>query len=215
MDVVVDVVHAVAVVAVALRAVAELKVRIVGVGSAADGAFVAVGALAGFRLVTLCPIGVGLGARGIGTGVVLLRAAIAPGVSEEVLNIGAEKQEVVRKRNKGHEPVERQRPRQKQENNVHRREGKVHPGKIFDLDGDKHHQKHSCLGREGCNGEEQAEVQVGRIDVVAEKQTGKVAQQDTSEIVEVKAADTPVVFEHLAELIIAEQTDDGKEEIAA
>lgn len=70
-------------------------------------------------------------------------------------------------------------------------------------------------GREGRDGEEQAEVQVGRIDVVAEKQTGKVAQQDTCEIVEIKAADTPVVFEHLAELIIAEQTDDGKEEIAA
>ena len=141
--------------------------------------------------------------------------AASGGVREEFLNIGAEKQEVVRKRNKGHEPVERQRSSQKQEDNVHCREGKVHPGKIFDLDGDKHHQKHSCLGREGCNGEEQAEVQVGRIDVVAEKQTGKVAQQDTCEIVEIKAADTPVVFEHLAELIIAEQTDDGKEEIAA
>ena len=60
MDVVVDVVHAVAVVAVALRAVAELKVRIVGVGSAADGALVAVRPLTGFRLVTLCPIGLGL-----------------------------------------------------------------------------------------------------------------------------------------------------------
>jgi len=214
-DVVVDVIHAVAVVAVALRAVAEFEVRIVGVGSAADGAFVAIRALAGFRLVALCPVGVGLGARSVGTGVVLLRAAIAPGVGEEVLNIGAEEQEVIRKRNKRHEPVERQRAGQEQENNVHRREGKVHPGQILDFDGDEHHQKHSCLGREGCNSEEQAEVQVSRIDIVAEKQTCQITQQNAREIVEVKAANAPVAFQHLTELVVAEQADDRQKQIVA
>ena len=46
-------------------------------------------------------------------------------------------------------------------------------------------------------------------------ETGKVAQQDTCEIVEIKAADAPVIFEHFSELVIAEQTDDRQKQIIA
>ena len=206
---VVDVVDAIAVIALALGAVAELQIRILRVRPSTDRTLVAVGALAGFALIGTGPVGIRAGAG-------LLRAArAAPRLRKQVLNVSAEEQEIVCKGDKRHEPVERQRSRQKQENNVHRREGKVHPGKIFDLDGDKHHQKHSCLGREGCNGEKQAEVQRSGIDVVAEDEARDVAQKNAREIVEIKAADTPVIFEHFSELVIAEQTDDRQKQIIA
>ena len=145
----------------------------------------------------------------------LLRAAIAPGVREEVLNVRAEEEEVVRQRNKGHEPVERQKARRKQENNVQGREAEVDPSHVFHLDGDEHHEKDSRVGGEGRDGEKQAEVQVGRGDAVAEKKACKVRQKDAREIIEVKAAGTPVIFQHLAELVITEETDNGEEQITA
>ena len=145
----------------------------------------------------------------------LLRTAIAPGVREEVLNVRAEEKEVVQERNKGHQPVEREKTCRKQENNVQGREAEVNPGHVFHLDGDEHHEKDSCVGREGRDGEEQAEVQVGRGDAVAEKKTGEVRQENAREIIEVKAARAPVVLQHLAELVITEETDNGEEQITA
>ena len=52
-------------------------------------------------------------------------------------------------------------------------------------------------------------------DAVAEKKTGEVRQENAREIIEVKAAGAPVVLQHLAELVIAKETDNGEEQIIA
>ena len=48
-----------------------------------------------------------------------------------------------------------------------------------------------------------------------QKKACKVRQKDAREIIEVKAAGTPVIFQHLAELVITEETDNGEEQITA
>ena len=57
---IVDVVDAVAAVALALGAVAEFQIGIIRVGAAADSAFVPVGTLAGAAAVVLRPVGIRL-----------------------------------------------------------------------------------------------------------------------------------------------------------
>lgn len=68
-------------------------------------------------------------------------------------------------------------------------------------------------GARGRDGEKQAEVQVGRGDAVAEKKACKVRQENAREIIEVKAAGTPVIFQHLAELVITEEERQRREQI--
>ena len=96
MHMVVDMIHAVAVIAFAPRAIAELQVWIVGIGAAADRTFVMIGLLPGCIAVLIGPIGIGLllllrtGPFGTGTGNGS-RAAVA----EHVFDVGTEKQEIV------------------------------------------------------------------------------------------------------------------------
>ena len=97
MGVVVDVVLAVAVVAVALGAVAELQLRIGNIGAAADGAAVMVGSLG----LGFLP---GVEGDGTGFGLGLMEAAGPPGLyppgqGDKIGNILAEEQEVVGKGN--------------------------------------------------------------------------------------------------------------------
>ena len=67
MNVVIDMIDAIAAIALALRAVAELEVRVFRIRSAAHKALVAVGALPGAVLIILRPVGVRLLLRRGGT----------------------------------------------------------------------------------------------------------------------------------------------------
>ena len=60
MGVVVDVVHAVTVIAIAARAVSKFQVGILCIRPAADGAFVVVRLLAAGALIAVGPVGIGL-----------------------------------------------------------------------------------------------------------------------------------------------------------
>ena len=112
MGMIVDMILAVAMIAPAPGAIAELQFRITNIGAAADGAFVMI------RRFNLCGagfIGTGIGERnGAGTALGLLRCIVLflseqatcvgpPGQREHILDIGTEEQEIVCQSNQGKE----------------------------------------------------------------------------------------------------------------
>jgi len=211
MDVVVDVVDAVAVVAVALGAIAELQIRIVRVGAAADRAFVTVGPLSALGLIIAGPVGSWAGR---------CRAArartIAAAEGKNVPDVAAEKQEVVEQRKDREEPGEiRDAAYHDGLDDLKSGKAQIYPRQILHLDRDDEEQQHLRLGRDGRDGEEEAEIQVGRTGLHAEEQPGQVRQKDTAEIVEVELKRTPVLLQDLAELVVAEQRNRGEQQIDA
>ena len=55
----------------------------------------------------------------------------------------------------------------------------------------------------------------GRVSSGAQQQRGQIGQQKPGEIIQIEAERTPVAFQDLAELIVAEQRHDGQEQIDA
>ena len=99
MRVVVDVIDAVAVVAVAFRTVAELQIGILGVGTAADCALMPVGLFAGFGMISVCPVGIGFWVR-----LALLWAAVAHRRGQKIFYVGAKEQEKIEQRHQREQP---------------------------------------------------------------------------------------------------------------
>lgn len=201
---IVDVIDAVAVIAIALRAVAEFEVRIVRIRPATDRAFMPVGLLAGFGAVGACPVGARAGiCRGRA---VILPLPVAQCVGQDVFDVAAEEEEVVQKRHDGQQPVEREERGQLQgREHVQHREAEIDPRHVFHLDGDEEEQQHLRLRRDGRDGEKQAEVQRGRVRSGAEQHCGQIGQHKSGQIIEIEAERAPVALQDLSELIIAEQ----------
>ena len=147
MNVVIDMIDAIAAIALALRAVAEFEVRIVRIRPAADRAFMPVGLLAGFGAVGACPIGVRAGiCRGRA---VILPLPVAQCVGQDVFDVAAEEKEIVEQRHDGQQPVEREERGQLQgREHVQHREAEIDPRHVFHLDGDEEEQQHLRLRRE-------------------------------------------------------------------
>ena len=201
MGVVVDVVLAVAVVAVAPGAVAELQLRVGAVSAPADGAFVG---------IVLLDLGLaeGDGFVGCGVGGLFLELPL-PAPGQDIDHILAEEQKVVHQRD--------------------HREQIVGPG-VDDQAPDHHHQIHQsenpCLhrdeekqhelgiGEQGGVGQKQAHIQVGGVCEAPKEHTEYIHHHHAPQVEQVKAQGAPDGFNGLPNAVVAEEHDCGKEDVA-
>lgn len=145
-DMAVDVVHAVAVIAVALGAVAEFHVGVVGVGNAAHGTFVQ---------VALCFLGLLLGLFEVDG----LRRGFVSDPAEQGGKVPREEQEIVQDGNDGDQSYQELTADQIKEDGTGEKR-RVDPGQPLDLDRDNEENQEPGLGVEGGEGEEHRQIDI-------------------------------------------------------
>ena len=203
MNVVVDVLRTVAVIAVALGAVTKFLVGVVGVGLAADGALVDI------ALLLLGLLGGLLEVDGLAGGLVFDPA-------EELEEIVPEEDKVVQNGNQGDDDAGEGgqaggKDAKEAAEDAPAEQGGVDPRQPLDLDGDDEEKKHLHVWIQGGEGKEQGEVHVGhagggekreqmggieRGGDRIEQETDHHVEQDTQAIEHIELSGTPLPLQH-------------------
>ena len=204
--VIVDMVHAVAVVAIAFGAVTKFHVWMICIGHAAYGAFVEI-TLSGLNIL-LCLFEVdGLGAVPMGEALLL-----ALYTAEQFL---AKEQEVVQNSKNGQQgklPVAGAHVIA----DVVGEESGIKPGQPLDFERNQTVKKNAGIRIKGGEGEEHGKINILRSDGVAVA-GGKIndkavdnGEQNTGEEINVEAGSAPLLFKGLADEIIEIEENEGK-----
>ena len=211
MNVVVDVVLAIAVIPPALGAVPEFQPPVAHVRPATDCAFVGVWGL-GLGYSGLVGPGGGKG-MGLALGADFWRASSEkpPGVGppahgNDIQHVFSEEQEVI---GQGHhrEQIGREGIDEQAVDDQHQVQQGEDPGPH----GDNEHQQELCVRVQGGVGQEQTHVQIVHVRLPAEKQTVNVHHYDARQIENVEFAYVLDVFHGPADGIIAQQADGGEQ----
>ena len=202
-----DMLRAVAVVALAPGAVAELQVGRIHIGAAADGAFVGIGGLG------LGMAGQVAAAGGEGDGLVLGMGGLfggapgvdAPGDGEDPDPVLAEEQEVVAQGDQAEEAVgEGTEQAQKHRQQIQHRQDPS-------LDGDDEEDQELGIGVKGGVGQKQAHVQIGHVGLSAEDHAVNIHQQHARQIEQVEPQGSPDILDAPAHGIVADHHQHGEE----
>lgn len=216
MHVVVDVILTVAIVSLAAGAIAKLQIGIVGVGPAADGAFVMIGLGARGRGVARSPVGVGLLLFGrLAEAELLHRRAVYR--RQHVADVLAEKQEIVQQRHQHQQRIvqpHREAAQHGKAHHVQRQHGEIEPGEVFHLQRDDHEQIHPVFRHDSGKGQQQAEVQIIGRSADPRGQRGDVGEDNPRQIVDGKAQRPPLPLQHPADEIVEKQLDGQQQQIA-
>lgn len=220
MGMVADMILTIAIVAVTPGAIAELQLRVGNIGPAADGAAVVVG---GFGLGNggLVRAGGGEGDHGgrlLGFGWALLPpeqpgGIDSPGYGEDIHHILAEEKEIVRQSNQG-EQAEGENTEGSPENHRQQRQDQVDQSQDPGLHRDDKEQQELGIGVKCGVGQEQAQVQVEGIGLAAEDHAEGIHHQYAAEVKQIEPQGAPAVFDGFAQGAIADQRNDGGDEIA-
>ena len=225
MRVVVDVLHAVAMIAAAAGAIAEFQLRICDIGAAADGAFVAVGLFAGAGLVVLRPVGIG-SLLIFPVFPLSLRGAIAEEAWQNVFDVASKEENIIEKRDEReaarNEIDERHRVHeagaetcQQAGTDFPERHENIEPCQIFGFDRDDIEEQEFGFRCDGGIGEEQAEVQVVAGSLHTGEHTGNVHHQYTAEIITVEPEGAPILLQLPADAVIDEEQQEGEQQVHA
>lgn len=210
MGVVGDVLGAVAVVALAPGAVAELQIGEIHIGAAADGALVGVGGLdLGMSGLVAARIvegdGLAAGMDGLSGGAVCVDP---PGDGEQIFTVSAKGQEVVAQGDEGEEIVgEEVEDTQNDDEQIKQRQ-------IPGLHGNDEKQGKLGIGVEGGIGQEQAQVQIVGAGHAAEDQAVHVHQQDSGEVEQIEPEGAPEIFNGPSQGVVAQEHQGGPEDVA-
>jgi len=211
MHMIIDVIHAVAVVAIAAGAVAELQRRVLRIGAAADGALMAVRLLTGLAAVILRPVGIGL-SRSVG--IFGAMAAITQGIGQDVPDVAAEEQEIVCKGKERYQPVKIQKAALKHEDEalekIPQGNAKVDPSQILCLDGDNKVHKELQLGQQCGYCQEEGQVQSTGGGIAVQQQRTHIKEQNAAQIIEIKAQHAPLLLKQSAKLPVEIQHQNGQ-----
>jgi len=186
MCVIVDMIHAVAVVAVTLGTVAKFQFRVFRICSPADCAFVAVQGLRSLFLIVFRPIDIGA----------LLVSEAASGfheVRQYMQNICAEEQEVVKQSEHGEEP---------QADHINDSQNEIEPRQILHFDGDDEHQKHLIFRVNGSKSQQKAQVQIAGRGIDSEEQRGNVCDDHAAQVKQVEPQRSPTAFDSSADDVV-------------
>ena len=206
MHVVVDMLGAVAVVAVALGAVAERLVGIIGVGLAADGAFVEIALLL-------------MGLPGGLLEVHRLAGVAVPGASQHAHEVRPEEEHIVENGHQGHQSHGEIAAYQ------HARHGQgqkaqVQPGQPFGLDRDDEVDQKGRVRIKGGEGQEEGHVQVvhigGLIPAVAHQthdQAVHDGKDDAQKVVYGEFGGAPGLLQAAADGIVQQHREEKPEEV--
>lgn len=204
MDVVVDVIHAEAVIPGTARAVAKFKIRIVCVSPPAHGAFMAIG-LAGFgALLRLSLFDFSCFLFEVNGVWVYSSKAGAAKAAGKLISAENEKVEYGHKRKKGDCP----RPCNAGDEHTIYKECRVNPCKPLHLYRDEKHQKHPLLRIHGGKGEKHGQVQIkcsyiyGCTQSEGENYTVYDVKDDAHGIVYGESSCAPCVFKRRADEIV-------------
>ena len=209
MGVIVNMVAAIAVVAVALGAVAELHIRVRHVGFPADGAAVGIGLLLLGGIVYLEVDDLGL--RG-SLGLLLKKPAqpVLPAQGHHVQHVLAEKQEIVAQGHQGKQVAYAVGRRKHTEEN----DRQVHQGKEPGLHRDDEKQQKAGVGVQGGKAQEQAHVQVIHAGGVARDHAEHIHQHHAGEIEDVEFQGAPLPLHSTPKGIVAQKGNQHKENVA-
>ncbi len=173
MAVISDMVLTVAVIPIALGAVAELQVRVGEIRPAAYGAAVGVGSLGGGDSGLVGPgSGEGDNLGALAGGPLLLSEqppeVRPPGDGDHIDNVLAEEQEIVGQCHQGEQVQGEQEYGDREDEHIVERQHQVQQGEDPCLHRDHIQQQEMGIGVHGSVGQEQAQVQVGDVHILAQ-----------------------------------------------
>ena len=201
---VVDVIHAVAVITVASGTVAEFQFRVGNIGSAADSTLVTVGGLLfGLCFIMICPIGIGLLLFGKSSSSGLQK------IRQDVEDVRTEEQKIVQQRCQRVEAVEQ--GIDKETVNQH---GKIEPSQPFHLNGNDEHEQHLIFREHGGKGQQQAQIQCAAVGIDTQQQSGKIHDDHTGKIKQIKPKSAPSAFNGFADEIVEVQGNGKQQNVA-
>lgn len=192
---VIDMIHTVAVVTITSGAVTELQLRVLGICSSADRAFVAIGGLRSSLLVVFCPIRI--------RSLLFAEAALwLAEVGQNVQDVGAKEQKIVQQSEQREET---------QADHIHDDKSEIEPCQILHLYGDDHQQEHLIFGIDRSEGQQEAQIQIACCGIDAHEERGDIGDHHTTQIEKVESQRAPAALDALADHIV-EIHGDGKEE---
>ena len=205
MGVIGDVVFAIAVVAIAPGAVAELQIRMGDICGTADSASVGVGRLGrgGGCLVGTGIKGDGL-VLGVGGGILCTLSCPScidpPGDRKYIGHIGAEEQKIVGQGDQAEEIIG-EGSGEEINSHHHQVDQSENPG----FHGDDEEEQEVGIGIHGGVAQEHAQIQIGHIGLAAENQTVNIHQHHAGEVEEVEFESTPAVLHGPSQRPVAEE----------
>ncbi len=213
MAVVVDMILAIAVIAITPGTVSEFQIRVGDVRAAADGAAVGIGSLG---LGSGCLIGSGIKGNGLATGMGGCIFGPAggpagidpPGLGQHIQYIAAKKQEIVGQGDDAEEIIG--------EGGGDKAEcdhDQIDQGKDPCLHGNDKKQQEMGIGVHGCIAQEETQVQICHICLSAKNQTPDIHQYHTGQIEQIELKGAPGVFHGPAQRPVAEQGNGNQKQI--
>lgn len=196
--VIVNMVHTIAVVAVAPGTVAELHVGIIDVSFATDRTLMAVDGLRSLFLIVPGPVGIWL--LSILSKITEGLSASVPGsqeIRQNLQNIRTEENKIIQQSTDDKNFVG-QRIDEKFVGNQH----EVEPSHVFQFHGNDIHQQDPVFREHRGKGQQQAQVQVRDIGVEPKEQCRQIREDDAGKIVEIKPEGTPLTLQRLSDKIV-------------